>query len=338
MNHSIHVPVKSLAYSVMKAINSIVEIAFRLLRFMSLSVVSAAQSIGRQQQVHRPIHSTPAPPLPAACSGEQFRIAKGPNTMTIIAIASTKGGVGKTTISANLGMALVRAGRPVVLIDLDPQDALRLHFSAAQPDAQGLARAACDGTDWRASLVATASGCDLLPYGRVNEFGRESFEQLLRVQPQLLRDGIAGLRLPADAVVILDTPPGPSVYLSQALTTCNTAVIALLSDAASYATLPMMHGLLQRYCMGRPDFRDTAYLINQVDNARQLNADVAHVMRMQFGARALPLVHQDQAIPEALACHQFVGDYDPHCRATQDLAVMAQQLLGRLQPNLASTA
>ena len=128
MNHLIHAPIKSLAYSVMKAINSIVEIAFRLLRFMSLSVVSAAQSIGRQQQVHRPIHSPPAPPLPAACSGEQFRIAKGPNTMTIIAIASTKGGVGKTTISANLGMALVRAGRPVVLIDLDPQDALRLHF------------------------------------------------------------------------------------------------------------------------------------------------------------------------------------------------------------------
>jgi len=304
---------------------------------MSLSVVSAAQSIGRQQLVNRPLHSPSAPPLPAACSGEQFRIAKGPNTMTIIAIASTKGGVGKTTISANLGMALVRAGRPVVLIDLDPQDALRLHFSAAQPDAQGLARAACAGMDWRASLVATAGGCDLLPYGRVNEFGRESFEQLLRVQPQLLRDGIAGLRLPADAVVILDTPPGPSVYLSQALTTCNIAVIALLSDAASYATLPMMYGLLQRYCMGRPDFHDTAYLINQVDNARQLNADVAHVMRMQFGARALPLVHQDQAIPEALACHQLVGDYDPHCRATQDLAVMAQQLLVRLQSKLAST-
>lgn len=258
--------------------------------------------------------------------------------MTIIAIASTKGGVGKTTVSANLGMALARVGRPVVLIDLDPQDALRLHFSAAQPDAQGLARAACVGTDWRASLIATASGCQLLPYGRVDEFGRESFEQLLRAQPQLLREGIARLGLPADAVVILDTPPGPSVYLSQALSACNAAVIALLSDAASYATLPMMHGLLQRYCLGRPDFHDHAYLINQVDNARQLNADVAHVMRMQFGARALPLVHQDQAIPEALACNQFVGDYDPLCRATRDLAAMVEQLLGRLQPILARSA
>ena len=77
-------------------------------------------------------------------------------------------------------------------------------------------------------MVATASGCDLLPYGRVNEFGRESFEQLLRVQPQLLRDGIAGLRLPADAVVILDTPPGPSVYLSQALTIAKVVLDDLL--------------------------------------------------------------------------------------------------------------
>lgn len=255
--------------------------------------------------------------------------------MTIIAIASAKGGVGKTTISANLGMALARAGRPVLLIDLDPQDSLRLHFTAAAPGEQGLARAACDGTDWRASLIDIGGGCQVLPYGRINELGRESFEGLLRLQPQLLRQGIASLRLPKDTVVILDTPPGPSVYLSQALSSCSTAVVALLSDAASYATLPMMHGLLQRYCFGRSDFGDHAYLINQVDNARQLNADVAHVMRVQFGSRALPLVHQDQAIPEALACNQFVGDYDPTSRATKDLAAMAEQLVRRLHPETA---
>ena len=296
MTPSIDTLGKSLVYFVMQAFYAVAKLASSVLRFPGLAVVSDAQATGRPQQAQHPIHHLPEPRLPNARRGDPFRITKGPDTMTIIAIASTKGGVGKTTISANLGIALARAGRPVVLIDLDPQDALRLHFSAEQPGEQGLARVACAGADWQAAMIATASGCSLLPYGRVNEFGRESFEQLLRVQPQLLRDGIAGLRLPADAVVILDTPPGPSVYLSQALTTCSTAVIALLSDAASYATLPMMHGLLQRYCFGRPNFDDHAYLINQVDNARQLNADVAHVMRMQFGARALPLVHQDQAI------------------------------------------
>jgi len=38
---------------------------------------------------------------------------------TIIPVASGKGGVGKTVLSANLGIALARAGKTVVLVDLD---------------------------------------------------------------------------------------------------------------------------------------------------------------------------------------------------------------------------
>lgn len=38
---------------------------------------------------------------------------------TIIPVASGKGGVGKTVLSANLGVALARAGKTVVLVDLD---------------------------------------------------------------------------------------------------------------------------------------------------------------------------------------------------------------------------
>jgi len=43
----------------------------------------------------------------------------------IIAIANQKGGVGKTTISANLGVALKSKGFSVLMVDSDPQGSLR---------------------------------------------------------------------------------------------------------------------------------------------------------------------------------------------------------------------
>ena len=52
--------------------------------------------------------------------------------MTVVSVLNYKGGVGKTTVAANLGAELAMRGRSVLLIDTDPQASLTLSFYSSE--------------------------------------------------------------------------------------------------------------------------------------------------------------------------------------------------------------
>ena len=86
--------------------------------------------------------------------------------MPLVCVCSPKGGVGKTTMAANLAHALARGGSKVLAIDFDVQNALRLHFGVPLADGRGFVAKSAESSDWSQSILTTGGNIFVLPTGR----------------------------------------------------------------------------------------------------------------------------------------------------------------------------
>ena len=246
--------------------------------------------------------------------------------MRIVAVISPKGGVGKTTMTANLAAELARQGERITVLDLDPQNALRLHFGMSYEENAGISVGRLEN-DWHHVLFESAYGVDFLPYGTIDEKQRDIFEDHIRHNPDWLQSHLQQLGLEEEAVILIDTPPGPSLYLQQVLQVANVGVVVLKPDAASYSTIPSIESLIQFYAGSRPSFLGYCYVLNQMDASKQLCRDVYGMLRTNLRERFVPTaIHKDEAVSEALACQMPVSFYAQYSSATHDVQQLATWL------------
>lgn len=247
--------------------------------------------------------------------------------MQIIAFISGKGGVGKSTLSANIAMALAQRGKRVLVIDLDPQNTQRYHLGLDPDEIAGLVREGITAN----AMFDSPFGMKFIPFGRVHEDELNEFSIALKKNPRWVADGIDSLGGGFD-FVFLDTPPGPTVYLQQAMQAANRAFVIVLADAASYATLPKITALVEQYTEGRSDFVGMTRLINQMPTRGRLGHQVRDAIFANPDQQVVPVViHKDERVSQALAFERPVLEYYPGCKASLDIQYVTDWLIDSVE-------
>ncbi|MHB9144152.1 MAG: P-loop NTPase [Symbiobacteriia bacterium] len=206
-----------------------------------------------------------------------------PRPCQVVAVASGRGGTGKSTVALNLGLALAGRGRRVSLVDLDLGTANLGTMLGLQP-ACTLEEVAYGGRPLREVVQTLPSGLMLVPAGA----GLPDLADLNRWQFGRLLDALHGLEDKSD-VVLLDLSAGISRIVTTFLGAADQVVVVTTPEphalAGAYALLRVMDA------RGGPQAR---VVMNQVDSpfeAGQSFQRLDTLARSQLGMRISYMGH-----------------------------------------------
>ena len=249
--------------------------------------------------------------------------------MPLIAIASPKGGVGKTTLTAHLAAILAGRGYRVMVLDLDPQNALRLHLGVSIREQGGFLARITERPDWRRCVQETDSGVKLLPFGFAEPDEALDIAAALGQDPGLLASPVQQMLNDPDMVLLADTPPGPGTAIAALYPLVDLMVLVLLADAGSASLVPQIaaNRFMGRGSLAIRAAEKAVVVLNQFEAAAPLSAAVLDMASRALGHRLLGAVARDQAVAEALADKRVLTE--DHGTAAEDLQVIADAVVKR---------
>ncbi len=253
---------------------------------------------------------------------------------TVLAVVSQKGGVGKSTTAINLASALARRGRKTLLVDVDPQGAIR-HGLGLSPHAEaaGLADVLAGTHELQDVVHATPlPWLRVLLAGSVTEsFEHESYQTQIAGSPKL---GELFTRARGRGyIVVVDTPPGLGVITRRVLANSQHVIVPLQSEPLALQTTTQILRAIREATVSNPELVLDGILLTMVEEGNAVSQRVAAYVREQLPRELL----FDVEIPRTMASiDAFASGQPVVLRSPEDPAAVAYLRLAELlDPKLA---
>lgn len=251
----------------------------------------------------------------------ELAATEGGHRARVIAVASGKGGVGKTNICANLAICLAAAGKRVALFDADfglanldivlgINSKYNLsHFIRGGKSLEEICQPACEGVDVICGL------CGLEGLANMSDFTRERVIKSL----ELLSDNYD--------VVVVDTSAGIG---KNVLAFCMAADHTVLVSTTEPTSITDVYTLLKMLTTKKYDGR-LSLLVNMAQNIsegkkvyRQISTAAAQFLDTRLNHAGV-LVRDDHVALAVRKRQPVVLEY-PRCATTQTLMTVAARL------------
>lgn len=232
--------------------------------------------------------------------------------MRVLTIANQKGGISKTTTTANLAAGLHRHGRKVLVVDLDTQADLSANLGANELD-----KNLVDVVEGRASMADiiqhTESGVDIIP----------SSLELVELEKQIAAFDFSSLEYD---YILMDCPPNMAGNTVAAIRASDGVLVPTTADYYAYKSVKAIADSLKTIDRKMNGIILTRFTGRMVIT-KQIHDDLKNLAE-ELGTKLYnSAIRECVAIRESQLMQQDIFSYAPQSTAAQDYEELVKEVL-----------